>query len=107
MGIGGVLSSDGGKTWSPEFPIRKDGAGSDQGYPVACQFEDGRVFVAYYYLMPDGNKFDGTRYMAASTFRTVWTPPRTRSPYGSSAYSQCSATFLLGCTRGGSPGIFG
>jgi len=69
MGIGAVLSSDGGRSWSPEFPVRDDGAGSDQGYPVACQFEDGRVFVAYYYLMPDGNKFGGTRYMAATTFR--------------------------------------
>ena len=69
MGIGGVISSDGGKTWSHEFALRDDGVGGDLGYPVTCQFEDGRVFTAYYYTMPDGNKFDGTRYLAGSFFR--------------------------------------
>ncbi len=68
-GIGGVLSSDGGKTWSHEFAIRLDRESGELGYPVACQFEDGQIFVAYYYTIPDGNKFDGTRCMAASVFR--------------------------------------
>lgn len=69
IGIGGVISTDGGKTWSQEFAIRDDGVGVDSGYPVACQFEDGRIFTAYYYTMPDGNKFGGTRYLAGSFFR--------------------------------------
>ena len=69
IGIGGVISGDGGKTWSHEFAVRDDGVGTDSGYPVAGQFEDGRIFVAYYYTMPDGNKFGGTRYMAGSQFR--------------------------------------
>ncbi len=69
VGIGGVLSADGGETWSHEFAIRDDGVGTDSGYPVGCQFEDGRIFVAYYYTMPDGNKFGGTRYIAGSLFR--------------------------------------
>ncbi len=68
-GIGGVVSADGGRTWSQEFVVRDDGVGSDLGYPVACQFEDGRVFVAYYYTMADGNLFGGTRYIARSIFR--------------------------------------
>ena len=69
VGIGGVLSSDGGKTWSHEFAIRDDGVGTDSGYPVGCQFEDGRIFVAYYFTKPDGNKFGGTRFIAGSFFQ--------------------------------------
>ena len=69
IGIGGVISADGGKTWSEEFAIRDDGVGIDSGYPVACQFEDGRIFTAYYYMKDDGNGFGGTRYLAGSFFR--------------------------------------
>ena len=69
MGIGGTVSADGGKTWSREFVIRDDGTCPDLGYPVGCQLEDGRVFVAYYFTEADGNAFGGTRHMAASTFR--------------------------------------
>jgi hypothetical protein len=69
MGIGGIVSADRGKTWSREFALRDDGVGGDLGYPVACQFEDGRIFVAYYYTMADGNGFGGTRYLAGSVFR--------------------------------------
>ncbi|MBN2295893.1 MAG: exo-alpha-sialidase [Pirellulales bacterium] len=69
VGIGGIISSDGGKTWSHEFAIRDDGPLGDSGYPVACEFEDGRIFVAYYFTRPDGNKFGGTRYIGGSIFR--------------------------------------
>jgi hypothetical protein len=69
MGIGGVLSSDGGKTWSKEFVIRDDASSGDIGYPVGAQLDDGRIFTAYYYTLPDGNKFDGTRFIASSSFR--------------------------------------
>ena len=69
MGIGGVLSSDGGKTWSKEFVIRDDASSGDIGYPVGAQLDDGRIFTAYYYTLPDGNKFNGTRFIASSSFR--------------------------------------
>lgn len=69
MGIGGVLSSDGGRTWSEEFVIRDDAICRDLGYPVACQLEDGNIFTAYYYTLPDGNNFGGTRHIAGSIFK--------------------------------------
>jgi hypothetical protein len=68
MGIGGVLSADRGRTWSEEFVVRDDAPSADLGYPVACQLEDGRIFTAYYYTMPDGNGFGGTRYIAGTRF---------------------------------------
>ena len=69
MGMGGVLSSDGGKTWSKEFVIRDDASSEDIGYPVGDQLDDGRIFIAYYYTLPDGNDFGGTRFIAGSSFR--------------------------------------
>jgi Neuraminidase (sialidase) len=69
MGLGGVVSSDGGQTWSEEFVIRDDATCADLGYPVGCQLDDGRIFLAYYYTRPDGNNFGGTRHIAGSTFR--------------------------------------
>jgi len=68
MGIGGVVSEDGGRTWSHEFVVRNDAVTRDLGYPVGCQLEDGRIFTAYYYTLPDGNGFGGTRHIASSTF---------------------------------------
>ena len=68
-GIGGIVSNDGGATWSEEFVIRDDGEWWDLGYPVGCQLDDGRIFIAYYYNKQDGNKEGGTRYIAGSTFR--------------------------------------
>ncbi|MHC4444935.1 MAG: sialidase family protein [Planctomycetota bacterium] len=68
-GIGGIISSDGGKTWSEEFVIRDDGKWWDLGYPVGCQLDDGKIFTAYYYNKQDGNKQGGTRYIAGSFFR--------------------------------------
>ena len=69
MGIGGVLSADEGATWSEEFVIRDDGPCDDLGYPVGCQLDDGRIFLAYYTTLADGNGFGGTRHIAGSTFR--------------------------------------
>lgn len=79
-GIGGVVSSDGGKTWSPEFVVRDDakkwnekkheeGDWGDLGYPVGCQLEDGSIFIAYYFNKDDGWPQGGTRFIASSTFR--------------------------------------
>jgi hypothetical protein len=68
MGIGGVVSEDAGETWSHEFVVRDDAVTGDLGYPVGCQLEDGRIFTAYYYTLPDGNGFGGTRHIASSTF---------------------------------------
>jgi hypothetical protein len=68
-GIGGIVSADGGKTWSEEFVIRDDAKWWDLGYPVGCQLDDGRIFTAYYFNKDDGNKEGGTRYIAGSFFR--------------------------------------
>ena len=69
MGIGGVVSADGGKTWSEEFVLRDDGLVFDLGYVVGSQLKDGRIFAAYYFTRRDGNKFDGTRYLAGTTLK--------------------------------------
>ncbi|MEX2235297.1 MAG: sialidase family protein [Cyclobacteriaceae bacterium] len=83
-GIGAIISSDGGKTWSDELVIRDDGKKwkdgqmnheigdwGDLGYPVGCQLEDGKIFIAYYMNNKDIGRHPvgGTRYIAASTFR--------------------------------------
>jgi len=68
-GMGGIVSEDGGETWSQEFVLRDDANCGDLGYPVATELEDGRIFTAYYYNLDDGNKFGGTRYIAGSFFR--------------------------------------
>lgn len=68
-GIGGIVSADGGKTWSEEFALRDDGQWWDLGYPVATELDDGRIFTAYYFNRQDGNKQGGTRYIAGTFFR--------------------------------------
>jgi hypothetical protein len=68
-GIGGIISSDQGKTWSKEFIIRDGAKWWDLGYPVGTQLADGRIFVAYYFNKQDGNNQGGTRYIESSTFR--------------------------------------
>ena len=81
-GIGFLVSEDGGHTWGPDVILR-DGASasattraagqsteySDIGYPVAAQLDDGRIFVAYYFMLSDGNNFGGSRFVAGSFFR--------------------------------------
>ena len=68
-GIGLIVSEDEGATWSAEAIVRDDGSGSDLGYPVATQLDDGRIFTAYYFMEDDGNGFGGTRHIAGSFFR--------------------------------------
>ena len=68
-GMGGIVSEDGGETWSQEFVLRDDASTPDIGYPVATQLEDGRIFTAYYYTLIDGNKFGGSRFIGGSFFR--------------------------------------
>ena len=68
-GIGGVLSEDDGETWSNEFILRCDASVGDIGYPVAVQFEDGRIFTAYYYTLPEPHqRFGGPRFIAGTYF---------------------------------------
>jgi BNR repeat-like domain len=82
MGIGGIISEDGGATWSPDFILRDDADPSntsmvrgqrhdysDIGYPLMTELEDGRIFTAYYFLKKDGNGFGGSRFIAGSFFR--------------------------------------
>jgi sialidase-1 len=45
----------------PELVLRKDGGGSDLGYPWSCLAPDGRVLSVYYF-----NKDDGTRHIAGT-----------------------------------------
>jgi hypothetical protein len=82
LGMGGVVSEDEGRTWSPDFILRADASPSatttaagarcayaDIGYPLLTQFDDGRIFAAYYYIVADGNAFGGSRFIAGSFFR--------------------------------------
>ncbi|MFQ6094455.1 MAG: sialidase family protein, partial [bacterium] len=68
-GIGGIVSEDQGATCSREFIIRDDGSGPDLGYPVATELDDGRIFTAYYFMVEDGNRFGGSRFIGGSFFR--------------------------------------
>lgn len=69
FGIGGLLSDDGGVTWSDEFVIRADAPHKDMGYPVGCQLADGRLFCAYYLTLPGDNALGGVRHVASTHFR--------------------------------------
>jgi hypothetical protein len=60
------LSSDGGRTWDPEYTIRGDGGGRDLGYPRSVQRPDGKIVTVYYFH--DEPKSD--RYIEA----TIWEP---------------------------------
>ncbi|MEO7649863.1 MAG: sialidase family protein, partial [Bryobacteraceae bacterium] len=81
-GIGMIVSDDGGKRWSPDLILRDDASMyqktrvrgisteySDIGYPLACEFEDKRIFTAYYFMVEDGTIFGGARFNAGSYFR--------------------------------------
>lgn len=66
IGIGGIISDDGGKTWSEEFVIRQDatlGTG-DIGYQMGCQLEDGTIAITYYW-----RNLEGRRFICSSRFR--------------------------------------
>jgi hypothetical protein len=74
-----IVSEDNGKTWSDEAVIRDDASGSDIGYPVATELDDGRIFTAYYYQLTDGNGFGGTRFIGGSFFELGYSPRKIRS----------------------------
>jgi hypothetical protein len=58
MGIRACLSRDGGRTWDieREFVLRADGkrSGSDLGYPLTTELEDGTLLTLYYFTCGDG-----------------------------------------------------
>ncbi|MFA6561720.1 MAG: sialidase family protein [Verrucomicrobiia bacterium] len=58
MGIRACLSRDGGRTWNikREFVLRADGkrSGSDLGYPLTTELEDGTLLTIYYFTCGDG-----------------------------------------------------
>ena len=72
IGIGGIISDDGGKTWSNEFVIRKDatlGLG-DIGYQMGHQVENGTIVITYYWRKRGlTSRRSGRRFIAASRFK--------------------------------------
>ena len=67
FGIRARVSSNEGKTWTPEIILRDDGFDGDLGYPRTLVRPDGRVLTAYYFNGPKGSD----RAVEA----TFWTPP--------------------------------
>lgn len=69
-GIGGMLSADGGESWSDEFVLRADGSSYDLGYPLVTELDDGTLFTAYYYTSePDKPLHEQVRHIAGTHFR--------------------------------------
>lgn len=64
-----IASEDDGRTWSDEAVIRDDAEGSDIGYPVGVELDDGRILAAYYFQKDDGIAYGGTRFIGGSLFR--------------------------------------
>jgi len=61
------LSSDKGKSWSHEIPIRTgDLANADIGYPRMIQRVDGKLVIVYYWNHAANQDADPYRYIAAS-----------------------------------------
>ncbi|KQV41685.1 hypothetical protein ASC96_17755 [Rhizobium sp. Root1204] len=56
------MSDDGGRTWSRETVIRRDGGSPDLGYPRVVVKPDGSLLCVYYF----NEKEDGERFIAAS-----------------------------------------
>lgn len=65
-GIRARLSTDDGKTWGDEIPLRTDGGAWDLGYTRTVQRPDGKMVTVYYF----NDRPDGERYIAA----TIWDP---------------------------------
>jgi hypothetical protein len=65
-GIRARLSSDNGKTWSPEIVLRNDGAAWDIGYVRSAARPDGKVVTVYYFAEQPQRE----RIIAA----TLWDP---------------------------------
>ena len=66
FGIRARISSDQGKTWGKEIPLRTDGGTWDLGYTRTIQRPDGKMVTLYYF----NNSKDTERYIAA----TIWSP---------------------------------
>ena len=52
MGVGALLSCDGGKTWDTDHEVLLAGDGvrnGDLGYPSTVQLDDGSLVTAVYY----------------------------------------------------------
>ena len=62
--IAARLSSDGGRTWAPEFSLRDNGGGRDLGYVRSVQRPDGKMVSIYYFHDTPLDE----RYVAA----TIW-----------------------------------
>lgn len=48
FGVNGMVSTDGGLTWSAEFQLARGFASRDSGYPSSVQLRDGTIVTAYY-----------------------------------------------------------
>jgi hypothetical protein len=66
FGIRARISSDEGKTWGKEIPLRTDGGTWDLGYTRTVQRPDGKMVTIYYF----NDSKDTERYIAA----TIWSP---------------------------------
>jgi hypothetical protein len=62
------LSSDGGKTWSPDILLRGDGGAWDIGYSRSAQRADGKIVTVYYWATEPQKE----RTIEA----TIWDPGR-------------------------------
>ena len=60
------LSSDGGKTWTPDIFLRKDGVAWDLGYTRTVQRADGKIVTCYYFNTVEQPE----RFIGA----TIWDP---------------------------------
>ena len=65
-GIRALLSSDEGKSWSPEIKLRTDGGAWDLGYTRTVERPDGKIVTVYYFTGSPTSE----RYIGA----TIWNP---------------------------------
>lgn len=65
-GIRALLSSDEGKSWSPEIKLRTDGGSWDLGYTRTVERPDGKIVTIYYFAGSPTSE----RYIGA----TIWNP---------------------------------
>jgi hypothetical protein len=66
FGIRAKISTDEGRTWGEEIPLRTDARTWDIGYPRMVQRSDGKLFTCYYYT----TEANPEQHIAAS----IWDP---------------------------------
>lgn len=66
FGIRARISSDNGRSWGEEIILRKDGGGTDLGYPRTVKRPDGMLVTTYYF----NDAADKERYIGG----TIWDP---------------------------------